>query len=86
MNTSFMLQERNGGHADNFSPPVDIPAIDILDWLKIRHLVGESNPYSQYTLERLRNARNRKKRLKAYLRRERAHRARQSLAVKGIML
>jgi hypothetical protein len=78
-------ESTNAGLAHKIAAVV-IPPIDILDWLKIRHLVGESTPYPLYTLERLHNARKRKNWLKASLRRNRVERARQSLAVKGIIL
>jgi hypothetical protein len=80
-----LTTETNGG-LNNTIAAVNFPPIDILNWLKIRHLVGESSPYPKYTLKRLHNNRKRKKWLKKALHRRRAEQARKSLAVKGIIL
>jgi hypothetical protein len=86
LNRSFM-QETNcrHTHAHEIAAAV-IPPVDILNWLKLRHLVGESNPYPLFTLELLHNARKRKKRLNASFRQKRAERAKQSLAAKGVII
>ncbi|KAG7366869.1 hypothetical protein IV203_029539 [Nitzschia inconspicua] len=60
------------------------PPIDILGWLKIRHILKESSPYSKYDASQMHKTRVRKARIQRVLRRKEVEHAQQNLANKGI--
>lgn len=73
-------------HGLNENPlaAVDVPPIDILDWLKIRHILKESSPYSKYFLSQMHMERIQLKQLRQRNQRKRLEQTRRNLRGKGI--